>query len=758
MTPLRAPGKAIVLLSDGTGNSSAKLMKTNVWRMYEALDLSTGDQIALYDNGVGTSGFKLFAILGGALGWGLKRNVRNLYMFACRNYQPATDDRDADRLYAFGFSRGAFTIRVLNGLIEDQGLVTGLRGRALKRQAKQAYREYRRKFNATKILVNPLRWTRDVALRQWTRWRGLPQYDKAKNQPARVRFLGLWDTVDAYGLPVDEMTRGWDKWVWPLSMCEQRPQNVDKICHAVALDDERHTFHPVLLDEAEQPPAAHTNQERYTQVWFAGMHSNVGGGYPDDSLARVSLRWMAAEAGKTGLRLHPIVREEWDAHVDPHGPAGDSRRGLGAYYRYNPRSIQKLTDDRFADVTIARPKIHESVFQRIAAGRDDYAPIVLPDRYAVVTGDGALVDGDANPYEHPTQRQSRCADQERVWNQVFLRRIVYFATIAVTLALLVPPFIWTPEDVQEGLVPSPAWRAGATAIQLLDPLVPDSLQSMTDYYYANPAHFAVLGALLAVLMSVSWTLQRGIQDRMRLIWAETVKNGPTAVIPHAAPTDLVYRWRTNRLYRNVVELVSQRVFPFVFGLLVLLVLVLIVIATVNRAVFAVAGVSGNTCRDTETGTQIPEGQEGPPVHFRNDDVCKATGVVLEQGQTYAVRVELPAGGWSNGGLFGRTPRVDTTAGFSSGDEGAAFLFALPFRRVLTVRWFVPIARIGMHLAEYHPLDQEAVTITPRRSGQLFLFVNDAIPPWPLWSHSYMNNTGGSATVTITRALVSGTPP
>ena len=124
----------IVLLSDGTGNSSAKLMKTNVWRMYEAVELTTGDQLALYDNGVGTSSFKPLAILGGGLGWGLKRNVRALYMFACTNYRPG------DRIFAFGFSRGAFTIRVLMGLINDQGLITGAKGQELERRAKWAYR------------------------------------------------------------------------------------------------------------------------------------------------------------------------------------------------------------------------------------------------------------------------------------------------------------------------------------------------------------------------------------------------------------------------------------------------------------------------------------------------------------------------------------------------------------------------------------------------------------------------------------------
>jgi uncharacterized protein (DUF2235 family) len=93
--------KNIILLSDGTGNSAAKLFKTNVWRVYQALDLSCPDrQIAHYDDGVGTSSFKPLAILGGAFGWGLKRNVIDLYVFLCRNYRPG------DRVYCFGFSCG----------------------------------------------------------------------------------------------------------------------------------------------------------------------------------------------------------------------------------------------------------------------------------------------------------------------------------------------------------------------------------------------------------------------------------------------------------------------------------------------------------------------------------------------------------------------------------------------------------------------------------------------------------------------------
>jgi hypothetical protein len=110
--------KNIVLLSDGTGNSAGSLFKTNVWRLYQILDLSDPErQVAFYDDGVGTSSFKLFAMLGSIFGFGLKRNVIAIYSFCCRNYQPG------DRIYCFGFSRGSFTIRMVVGLIASQGLV-----------------------------------------------------------------------------------------------------------------------------------------------------------------------------------------------------------------------------------------------------------------------------------------------------------------------------------------------------------------------------------------------------------------------------------------------------------------------------------------------------------------------------------------------------------------------------------------------------------------------------------------------------------
>ena len=134
--------KNIVLLSDGTGNSAGKVWRTNVWRVFEGLDLSDPQQVACYDDGVGTSAFKPLAVLGGAFGWGLRRNVLTLYEFLCRNYQPG------DRIYGFGFSRGAYTMRVVTGLALSQGIVKGDTDEELHRNARLAYSAYREKFKS----------------------------------------------------------------------------------------------------------------------------------------------------------------------------------------------------------------------------------------------------------------------------------------------------------------------------------------------------------------------------------------------------------------------------------------------------------------------------------------------------------------------------------------------------------------------------------------------------------------------------------
>jgi uncharacterized protein (DUF2235 family) len=141
--------KRIVVLSDGTGNAAASIWRTNVWRMFESIIvIAPKEQVAFYDDGVGTSRLKPLAWFGGMVGYGLKRNLIECYKFICRNYVAETE------IFLFGFSRGAFTVRVLADWILDQGLVAYNSNEAqLHRLATASYRAYRKENYSTVFRV-----------------------------------------------------------------------------------------------------------------------------------------------------------------------------------------------------------------------------------------------------------------------------------------------------------------------------------------------------------------------------------------------------------------------------------------------------------------------------------------------------------------------------------------------------------------------------------------------------------------------------
>jgi uncharacterized protein (DUF2235 family) len=415
-------GKTIVLFSDGTGNSSAKLFKTNVWRLYEAVDLGPPapdrrQQIAYYDDGVGTSGFKPLAMLGGIFGYGLKRNVLDIYKYACRNYAPTAEndaddaddaDEQRDEIFAFGFSRGAFTTRLAIALIAHQGLVQSKDEAELDRFSRQAYREFRSLWwpRRLKWPTRVARALRNAVIGTWHSMLRRPAYQSKSNVKPVIRFVGVWDTVSAYGGPFAELTRAIDNWIFPLSMPDYRLNDRVRCArHALALDDERDAFHPLLWDEVHETDVAARIPKRagrLQQVWFTGMHSDVGGGYPDESLSFVSLLWMMEEAEKCDLRTLDVIKARFVALASSAGPIHDSRKGLAAYYRYQPRKIAAWldpVDDQtlgLRDPAITAPggrkaqgllrsvAVHESVISRIACGTDRYAPITLPEVFEIV--------------------------------------------------------------------------------------------------------------------------------------------------------------------------------------------------------------------------------------------------------------------------------------------------------------------------------------------------------------------------------------
>ena len=551
--------KRIVLLSDGTGNSAGKVWRTNVWRLFGSLELKSPEQIVIYDDGVGSSSFKPLAILGGVFGWGLKRNVLELYKFLCRNHMSRAEyaahgsSSEGDKIYAFGFSRGAFTIRVLIGLVLNQGLVVFADEKELDSKAKAAYRAYRHEKYAVWNLQFLYRWIR-------------VQIDKLSYKPKQrpieeIEFVGAWDTVAAYGLPIDEMTRGVNNWIWPLELPNQEfNRGIKRARHALAIDDERATFHPVLwhensLNTQSAGKVRPTKDEQLLQVWFAGVHSNVGGGYPDDSLAHVSLAWMLAEAEAAGLKFKKFPDADPDALIytdsakNKDGRLYDSRSGLGGYYRYSPRKIHDFyrampKDTKKADFA-PLPKIHESVFGRIKIGAHHYAPIGLPKDYEVVTSDGITVDpknfsvGLVPPAVNPNvaalaegaASSTRHAEQEGVWNQVWRRRALYFLTVFASLHLALYPLYrdsYAFEELRTRL------RIVSDTIRLVGGVLPGLMSRWLDAYARDPAWFLVSAALVAFLIWISAQLGGAMTDLMRQIW--TISLPGTRIAPKAPAT------------------------------------------------------------------------------------------------------------------------------------------------------------------------------------------------------------------------------
>jgi Uncharacterized alpha/beta hydrolase domain (DUF2235) len=285
-----------------------------------------------------------------------------------------------------------------------------------------------------------------------------------------------------------------------------------------------------LWDESLQPDPPtdswQADSQRISQVWFAGVHSNVGGGYPDDSLAQVALTWMMQEAEKTGLRFKQPPKADLDAisvaesASDKDGRLYDSRSGVGGYYRYGPRKVydlchMKLSNNPEDEVQIALPKIHESVFGRIQVGAHLYAPIGLPLEYAVVCSDGSVNRRRLGMGETDSQRDTRCGDQEHVWNLVWKRRVIYFLTVFASLYLVIYPLykVTFPSDELETPL-----RLVSDTIRLVTSFLPSVASRWINAYARDPGWFLIAAAWVVILIYYSATLGGQITDRMRRIW------------------------------------------------------------------------------------------------------------------------------------------------------------------------------------------------------------------------------------------------
>ena len=319
--------KRLVICCDGTWNSPETRHVTNVARTARALlpaDPQGVQQIVFYDWGVGSDGRK---VMGGMIGAGLDKNIQDAYRFLVHNYA------HGDEIYLFGFSRGAYTVRSLAGFVRKAGLLRKSKARLIP----DAYRLYRR--------------------------RGAPDSEAARAfrsahaREIRITFVGVWDTVGALGIPsriLKAITRNRRYAFHDTSLGEV----IRHACHAVAIDEKRIDFKPTLWKRAPGP------RQTIEQQWFAGVHGDVGGGYPETGLSDIALSWMWSRAAALGLAFNRAYARR---HVRP-DPLGKLHRSWTGMYRVKGRHHRPI-----GALPPGLESIHPSVRERYER-LDSYRP------------------------------------------------------------------------------------------------------------------------------------------------------------------------------------------------------------------------------------------------------------------------------------------------------------------------------------------------------------------------------------------------
>jgi uncharacterized protein (DUF2235 family) len=343
--------KRLVMCCDGTWNRADQVFKdgkpcvTNVLKTAVRVAKRDGDilQIVYYDQGVGT-GNLVDRVVGGATGKGLEDNIYDAYRFLVANYEPG------DEIYLFGFSRGAFTARSIGGMIRKCGILR---------------REHADRYASALALYHSDAKPGDETA---TRFRA----DYALCDEVPIQCIGVWDTVGALGIPlrgVRALQR--DKFEF---YDTELSSSVKYAYHALAIDERRAPFRPTLWDCKPKPG------QTLEQVWFCGVHSDIGGGYEHAGLSDIALEWMLRKAEGTGLALDAAVLKALPLSPDPlMKPMNESRDGIYRLNRPYDRPVGAPTpDSRNVGPNGLDPtqSVHPSVLARWDAV-PDYRPPML---------------------------------------------------------------------------------------------------------------------------------------------------------------------------------------------------------------------------------------------------------------------------------------------------------------------------------------------------------------------------------------------
>jgi len=355
--------KKLVVCCDGTWNDQRD--KTHIWTIAHGLaDTSANgdEQRVFYQEGVGTAVGDM--VRGGAFGSGLSENVREAYHWLVDQYRPG------DEIFCFGFSRGAYTARSLGGFVAYAGLI----GPSAKPPRTEARVE---------IL--------------YASYRGKTDPPEPPLHSPNIRFMGVFDTVGALGVPIHWMKEIGHWMGIDLGFHDTRlSDRIESACQALAIDERREPFVPTLWTgapgEIHGRPGEHQDVH---QVWFPGVHSDIGGGYPEPEkdLSRIPLNWMLGHAERCGLAFRADITD-WDIDDEPYAAMHDSMTSgwekihklspsLEPYLRPIGNAQRQLTLGDEWDPALHRvavEAVHRCAFDRRGAGEGQLPPGQYPYR------------------------------------------------------------------------------------------------------------------------------------------------------------------------------------------------------------------------------------------------------------------------------------------------------------------------------------------------------------------------------------------
>jgi uncharacterized protein (DUF2235 family) len=368
--------KNIVVCCDGTGNEFGD-HNSNVIKLYKTL-ISSSAQIIYYHPGVGTMGARnalspigkwWTRVIGLAFGYGVSENIADAYQFLMRTFKPG------DVVYVFGFSRGAYTARALCGMLHIVGLLT---------EDNEALIPYAIRMIKRKKI--------DFGV--------AADFKKTFSHECKPHFVGVWDTVSSLG------------WVYnavhfPFTNLTNNP-DFSIVRHAVSTDERRAFFRQNLFG------TPHDSTQDLKEVWFAGVHSDVGGSYPESEsqLSKLALRWMLCEAEIAGLLVDPSRKDDIlggkPPYVRPEATTKNQHESLEGWW-WIAEVWPKIAHQKTADgiwhksirVNLGRRRkilpgvvIHDSVAQRLSDSNLRYMPSNLPEQRVVI---GDRCPNDSTP-------------------------------------------------------------------------------------------------------------------------------------------------------------------------------------------------------------------------------------------------------------------------------------------------------------------------------------------------------------------------